>query len=36
VKVGILDPVGADLEEGPGMYTNLLKQIASNLKTCLN
>tara|TARA_B100001059_G_scaffold92134_1_gene91120 strand:- start:1913 stop:2815 length:903 start_codon:yes stop_codon:yes gene_type:complete len=36
VKVGILDPVGADLEKGPGMYTNLLKQIASNLKTCLN
>jgi zinc transport system substrate-binding protein len=36
VKVGILDPLGADLEEGPGMYTNLLKQIASNLKTCLN
>ena len=36
LKVGILDPVGADLEKGPGMYTNLLKQIASNLKTCLN
>jgi zinc transport system substrate-binding protein len=36
VKVGILDPLGADLEEGPGMYTNLLKQVASNLKTCLN
>jgi zinc transport system substrate-binding protein len=36
VKVGILDPIGADLEKGPGMYTNLLKQIASNLKTCLN
>ena len=35
VKVGILDPLGADLEEGPNMYSNLLKQIAGNLKKCL-
>lgn len=33
--VGTLDPLGADLASGPNMYLELLKSIASNLKTCL-
>ena len=35
VKVGILDPLGADLESGPQMYTNLLQNISDNLNACL-
>ena len=35
VKVGILDPLGADLESGPQMYTNLLQNISNNLNLCL-
>ena len=34
-QVGTLDPLGADLTPGPNMYPELLKSIASNLKTCL-
>ncbi|MFL2549200.1 MAG: zinc ABC transporter substrate-binding protein [Gammaproteobacteria bacterium] len=34
-QVGTLDPLGADLASGPNMYLELLKSIASNLKTCL-
>ena len=34
-QVGTLDPLGADLTSGPNMYLELLKSIASNLKTCL-
>ena len=35
-KIGILDPLGADIKSGPGMYTSLLKNIAENLNACLN
>ena len=35
-KIGILDPLGADIKSGPSMYTNLLKNIAENLNACLN
>ena len=35
VKVGILDPLGAEIEEGPDMYTKLLKNLAINLNKCL-
>jgi len=35
-KIGILDPLGADIKSGPGMYTGLLKNIAENLNACLN
>jgi len=35
-KIGILDPLGADIKSGPDMYTNLLKNIAENLNACLN
>jgi len=34
-KVGVLDPLGADIDSGPEMYTKLLKNIAENLKACL-
>ena len=33
--VGILDPLGANLTSGTNMYLELLKSIATNLKTCL-
>ena len=35
-KIGILDPLGADIKSGPDMYTNLLKNIAENLNACRN
>jgi zinc transport system substrate-binding protein len=35
-KIGILDPLGADIKSGSDMYTNLLKNIAENLNACLN
>lgn len=34
-KVGILDPLGADIDSGPTMYAKLLKNIAENLSSCL-
>ena len=34
-KIGILDPLGADIKSGPDMYINLLKNIAENLNACL-
>ncbi|MDB2461182.1 zinc ABC transporter substrate-binding protein [Gammaproteobacteria bacterium] len=34
-KVGILDPLGVDIDSGPTMYTKLLKNIAENLSSCL-
>ena len=35
VKVGILDPLGADLEPGMNMYVDLLENISNNLLSCL-
>lgn len=32
---GVLDPLGADLEVGPDLYTDLIKNLASNLGDCL-
>ncbi|MGH6855446.1 MAG: zinc ABC transporter substrate-binding protein [Aestuariivirga sp.] len=34
-RPGVLDPLGADLEAGPGAYSQLLHNLASNLKSCL-
>lgn len=34
-KQGVLDPEGANLEEGPGLYRTLIENLASNLKACL-
>ncbi len=35
VKIGILDPLGARLEPGPKLYFQLLKNIASSMRDCL-
>jgi zinc transport system substrate-binding protein len=34
-KTGVLDPLGADLEPGPGAYRRLLLNLAANLRACL-
>lgn len=34
-KAGTLDPEGAALAEGPGLYASLLKSLADGLKACL-
>ena len=35
-RSGILDPVGAELEPGPAAYVKLLRNLATDLKSCLN
>lgn len=35
VRSGVLDPIGADLEPGPGLYTKLLKRLADGFASCL-
>lgn len=35
-KAGLLDPLGADLKPGPGAYVQLLRNLADELKSCLN
>jgi zinc transport system substrate-binding protein len=35
VRVGVLDPMGADLADGPGLYAQLLRRLAGNLRACL-
>lgn len=34
-RQGILDPEGANLEEGPGLYRQLIESLAASLKSCL-
>jgi len=34
-KQGVLDPEGANLDEGPGLYRHLIENLASSLKACL-
>jgi len=34
-RSGVLDPLGADLEPGPGAYLRLLRNLAGSLKSCL-
>jgi len=34
-KSGVLDPIGATLDEGPDMYFKLLDNIATSLESCL-
>ena len=34
-KTGILDPLGSDLEPGPGMYPQLMRDLANALAECL-
>ncbi|HET9067882.1 MAG TPA: zinc ABC transporter substrate-binding protein, partial [Amaricoccus sp.] len=35
VRTGVLDPIGASLEPGPGLYPALLSDLAASLATCL-
>jgi zinc transport system substrate-binding protein len=34
-KIGVLDPIGAELEPGKDLYVNLLNALTQNLKECL-
>lgn len=34
-KQGVLDPEGANLDEGPGLYRQLIENLATNLTACL-
>jgi zinc transport system substrate-binding protein len=34
-KTGVLDPLGASIASGPNMYFQLLRNMASSIKTCL-
>ena len=34
-KTGVLDPLGASIASGPDMYFQLLRNMASSIKTCL-
>lgn len=34
-KQGVLDPEGANLDEGPGLYRQLIENLATSLKSCL-
>lgn len=34
-KQGVLDPEGANLDEGPGLYRQLIENLATSLKACL-
>ncbi|WP_343315087.1 zinc ABC transporter substrate-binding protein ZnuA [Brucella sp. BE17] len=35
-KTGVLDPLGADLKDGPDLYPQLIRNLASSLKNCLS
>ena len=35
VRVGVLDPLGAALEPGPGLYPALMRKLARSLRDCL-
>ncbi|MEM1399614.1 MAG: zinc ABC transporter substrate-binding protein [Pseudomonadota bacterium] len=35
-RTGVLDPLGTDLETGPGLYAALIRNIASGLTGCLD
>lgn len=34
-KLGVLDPLGADIEDGPELYFALMRNLASSLADCL-
>ncbi|MEH6524817.1 MAG: zinc ABC transporter substrate-binding protein [Sneathiella sp.] len=36
VRIGTLDPIGADLEQTPDFYSVLLQNLATNFAACLN
>jgi len=36
VNRGVLDPIGSNLDQGPGLYTELLTQLAESFNACLS
>lgn len=34
-RIGVLDPLGADLVPGPGLYPQLMRNLANSLRACL-
>lgn len=34
-KTGVLDPLGAELEDGPELYVQLIRSLSTSLSTCL-
>ena len=36
ISTGIMDPLGAFIDQGPEMYQNLILDIANSLKDCAN
>ncbi len=34
-KTGVLDPLGAELQDGPELYPQLIRNLATSLKSCL-
>lgn len=35
-KTGVLDPLGAELKDGPNLYPQLIRNLADSLKNCLS
>lgn len=35
-RIGVLDPLGADLEDGPGLYFTLMRNMANAMQHCLS
>ena len=35
-KHGVLDPLGATLEDGPDLYFNLIRNLAKSMRDCLS
>jgi zinc transport system substrate-binding protein len=35
-RIGVLDPLGADIEPGPGLYPTLLRALAASLTACMS
>ena len=35
-KAGVIDPLGADLENGPDLYFQLIRKMANAIRTCLS
>jgi len=35
-RIGVLDPLGADLHPGPGLYPRLMRNLAQSLTACLS
>ena len=36
VRTGIIDPIGASIDKGPGLYSKLLLNMAGSIKDCLS